>query len=67
MSKNNIEDKLREEILLQLKKVTPANSPHVFNRIQGNYPALEQQIIETVITTGMQPSAIIPQIEMEGN
>jgi len=63
----NIEAQLRNEILLQLKNVTPQNSPHVYNRIQGNYQALEAQIIEQVIATGMQPAAIIPQIEMEGN
>lgn len=63
----NLENDLRNEILLQLKNVTPQNSPHVYNRIQSNYQNLEEQIIEQVIATGMQPAAIIPQIEMEEN
>ncbi len=61
----NTEKKLRNEILSQLKNVTPENSPHIYNRIQNAYEALENEIIEKVIATGMQPAAVIPQMEQE--
>lgn len=60
-----IEKKLRNEIISQLKNVTPENSLHIYNRIQNSYDALEKEIIEKVIATGMQPAAVIPQMEQE--
>lgn len=60
-----IEQQLRNEILAQLKKVTKTNSPNIYARINRNYKALERDIIDKVITTGMQPAAVIPQMEME--
>ena len=60
-----IEKKLRNEIISQLKNVTPENSPHIYKRIQNAYDALENEIIEKVIAMGMQPAAVIPQMEQE--
>jgi len=63
------EKELREEILKQLKKVTKANSPNIWERIQTkeSYLKLEEQIIYKVINQHLVPAAIIPQIESELN
>ena len=62
-----IEKQLRDEILLQLKKVTRANSPQIWNKIQTKegYRILEEQIIERVLSQQIVPAAIIPQMECE--
>jgi DNA repair protein RadC len=62
-----IEKKLRDEILLQLKKVTRVNSPHIWERIQTKegYRILEEEIISRVISQQIVPAAIIPQMECE--
>jgi DNA repair protein RadC len=61
------EQELREEILHQLKKVTKANSPNIWERIQTKerYAKLEEQIIYKVINQHLVPAAIIPQMETE--
>jgi len=63
------EKELREEILKQLKKVTKANSPNIWERIQTKegYSKLEEQIIYKVINQHLVPAAIIPQMETELN
>jgi hypothetical protein len=62
-----IERQLRDEILLQLKKVTRANSPQIWNKIQTKegFRILEEQIIERVLSQQIVPAAIIPQMECE--
>jgi DNA repair protein RadC len=61
------EQELRAEILHQLKKVTKANSPNIWERIQTKerYAKLEEQIIHKVINQHLVPAAIIPQMETE--
>lgn len=63
------EKELREEILHQLKKVTKANSPNIWERIQTRegYLKIEEQIINKVINQHLVPAAIIPQMETELN
>jgi DNA repair protein RadC len=63
------EKELREEILHQLKRVTKANSPNLWERIQSKegYARLEEQIIYKVINQHLVPAAIIPQMESELN
>lgn len=60
-------NKLREEILRQLKKVTQANSPNIWQGIQTSegYKKIEQKIIERVISQNLVPAAVIPQMESE--
>lgn len=60
---------LREEILRQLKRVTKANSPNIWERIQTkeSYAKLEEQIIYKIINQHLVPAAIIPQMESEIN
>jgi DNA repair protein RadC len=64
---DEIEKQLRDEILLQLKKVTQANSPQIWQRIQTKegYRILEEQIIGRVLSQQIVPAAIIPQMECE--
>ena len=64
---SDIEQKLREEILTQLKKTTAANSPNIYSIIQTakGYAAIEQQIISKVLKDRMVPSAVIPLLESE--
>jgi DNA repair protein RadC len=64
-----LENELREEILRQLKRVTKANSPNLWERIQTQqgYKSLEQQIINRIINQHLVPAAIIPQMESELN
>jgi hypothetical protein len=61
------ERELREEILRQLKRVTKANSPKIWERIQTKegYSKLEEQIIYRVVNQHLVPAAIIPQMETE--
>jgi len=62
-----LERELRENILVELRKVTQANSPEIFERIQTKegYRRLEAVIIERVLLQQIIPAAIIPQLEME--
>lgn len=64
---SKVENELREEIFRQLKKVTQANSPHVWEQIQtqDGYLKMEEKIIYKVISDHIVPAAVIPQIEME--
>jgi len=61
-----LEQKLREEILQQLRKVTKVNSPHIWARIQTKvgYLKIEGMIIQRMLSQQIVPSAIIPQMEM---
>lgn len=64
---SQLENQLREEILHQLKKVTQANSPNIWEKIQTpeGYKRIEEQIIHRVIYMQLVPAAIIPQMEVE--
>ena len=64
---SGIEQQLRQEILMQLNKVTMSNTPKVFESIQteSGYRNIEQRIINLVIRDRITPSASIPQIENE--
>lgn len=61
------EKELRLEIKSQLEKVTQANSPELFIRLQTpeGYAGIEDTIIQQVIATGVTPAALIPQLETE--
>ena len=61
------EKEIREEILKQLRKVTKANSPNIWERIQTRegYLKLEEQIIYKLINQHLVPAAIIPLMESE--
>jgi len=67
--KEDIEKELREEILLQLKKVNskPQLTPGIHHIIQSEkgYRWMENRIIQMMISDGVTVSAAIPQIEME--
>ena len=58
---------LRQEILKQLKKVTRANSPAIWQQIQSSegYARIESQVIRRMISRRLVPAAIIPQLETE--
>ena len=64
---NPMELKLREEILKQLKKVTLANAPNLFEMMQSpqGYEQVEQMVIRKVLHDQMVPAAVIPLIESE--
>jgi hypothetical protein len=64
---NPMELKLREEILKQLKKVTLANAPNLFEMMQSpqGYEQVEQMVIRKVLHDQMVPAAVIPMIESE--
>lgn len=64
---NPVEQKLREEILKQLKKVTQANAPNLFAMMQspGGYEQAEQMVIHKVLHDQMVPAAVIPMLESE--
>lgn len=61
------EKKLREEILRQLKKVTEANAPNLFEMMQSpqGYEQVEQLVIDKVLHDQMVPAAVIPMLETE--
>jgi uncharacterized membrane protein YcgQ (UPF0703/DUF1980 family) len=61
------EKKLREEILRQLKRVTAANAPNLFEMMQSpqGYEQVEQLVIDKVLHDQMVPAAVIPLIETE--
>ncbi len=62
-----VEQELRKEILKQLKRVTKANSPNIWERIQTKegYAKMEEQIIHRVVHQHMVPAAVIPLMETE--
>ena len=62
-----LEEELRAEILRQLKRVTAANSPNLFEMIQTpqGYAETEKMIINKVIHDHMVPAAVIPILESE--
>lgn len=62
-----MEEKLRTEILHQLRKVDDQNAPHLFNLIQteAGYREVENRIIYMVAREHITPSACIPHIENE--
>lgn len=64
---SKLEQKLREEILKQLKKVTGANSPNLFAMMQSpqGYEQAEQMVILKVLHDQMVPAAVIPMLESE--
>lgn len=64
---NAMEQKLREEILKQLKKVTEANAPNLFAMMQSpqGYEQVEQIVITKVLHEQMVPAAVIPLLETE--
>ena len=61
------EKKLREEILKQLKRVTVANAPNLFEMMQSpqGYEQVEQLVIDKVLHDQMVPAAVIPLLETE--
>ena len=63
----NTEQNLRQNIMLELKKLTATNSPALFAMMQTDkgYLQLEKIIIEKVIDENLPPIAIIPQLETE--
>jgi DNA repair protein RadC len=64
---NDQEQKLRSEIFTQLKKITQANSPNLYEIIQSKegYLQVENMVIEKVLHDQMIPAAIIPLLESE--
>jgi len=63
----NTEQNLRQNILQELKKLTPSNSPFLYKMIQTKqgYNDIEKIIIEKVLHENLPPIAIIPQIESD--
>jgi len=61
------ENKLRQEILEQLNKVTASNAPKVYQMLktESGYRNIEQRIINLVVHDHITPSACIPQVENE--
>ena len=64
---SSVETKLREEILKQLKRVTEANSPNLYELLlnREGYAKAEEMVIRKVIHDQMIPAAVIPLIEQE--
>lgn len=62
-----IREQVRSEVAAALEKVTQANSPEVWQRIQTptGYAAMEERVILSMIATGLTPAGIIPQLEQE--
>jgi hypothetical protein len=60
-------NELRQEILLQLKKVTPANSPnlHEMMHTPNGYAQVEKMVIDRVLKSQLVPAAVIPMIESD--
>ncbi len=61
-----LEQKLREEILKQLQKVTEANSPNLHEMMQSplGYGQVETLVIDKVLHDQMVPAAVIPLLEL---
>jgi len=64
---NPLEQKLRDEILKQLKRVTEANAPNLYAMMQSpkGYEQVEQIVIHKVLHDQMVPAAVIPLLESE--
>lgn len=62
-----VEKDFRHEILKQLKKVTRANSPTIWQRLQTKegYASIENIVIQRSISGRLVPAAVIPQLETE--
>lgn len=62
-----METKLREEILKQLRRVTEANAPNLYELLQSKegYKKAEEMVIRKVLHDQMIPAAVIPLIEQE--
>ena len=62
-----METKLREEILKQLKRVTQANAPNLYELLhtKEGYAKAEEMVIRKVIHDQMIPAAVIPLVEQE--
>lgn len=60
-------DELRQEILLQLKKVTAVNSPNLHEMMHSSngYAQVEKMVIDRVLKSQLVPAAIIPMIESD--
>ncbi len=63
----DIVSQLRLQIAQALKKVTQANSPNIYAKIQTKkgYERIEATIIEKVLHNGITPDAAVPQLESE--
>jgi DNA repair protein RadC len=64
---DNLVDELRNEILIQLKKVTAANSPNLHEMMHSSngYAQVEKMVIDRVLHSQLVPAAIIPMIESD--
>ena len=64
---SSVETKLREEILKQLKRLTEANAPNLYELLlsREGYSKAEEMVIRKVIHDQMIPAAVIPLIEQE--
>ncbi len=64
---NPLEQKLRDEILKQLKRVTEANAPNLYAMMQSpkGYEQVEQIVFHKVLHDQMVPAAVIPLLESE--
>lgn len=62
-----MEQQLRQEINLQLKKVNFGNAPKMHERLKtsSGYDEIEHRIIMMVIKDKITPSSCIPHIESE--
>ena len=62
-----VETKLREEILKQLRRITEANAPNLYELLHNKegYKKAEEMIIRKVLHDQMIPAAVIPLIEQE--
>lgn len=64
---STLETKLRGEILKQLKRVTEANAPNLYELLHSKegYKKAEEMVIRKVLHDQMIPAAVIPLIEQE--
>lgn len=64
---SDVEKKLREEILKQLKRVSEANSPNLYELLhtKEGYAKAEELVIRKVIHDQLIPAAVIPLLEQE--
>ena len=73
MKNQELQDELRLNIKAELTKVTPANSPLIWDIIHTEkgklnvkgYQRVEAMIIKKVIAGQLTPAAAIPQLEQE--
>jgi hypothetical protein len=73
MKNQELQDELRLNIKAELTKVTPANSPLIWDIIHTEkgklnvkgYQRVEAMIIKKVIEGQLTPAAAIPQLEQE--